>query len=177
MCSFHGRLPNAAKFFLCRASQGLGLGTDGGPAPQYRATCINLIAGLVLAAVAGSAIYGPVAAQEPAAIVENVDAQGAGLAVMDFVMSGRVIELGKNGTLTLGYLRSCIMETIVGGRVIVGSQQSEVHGGKIKRERTECDGAGLELTEEESGRPSPRLDCPGPGCPGRTSPNAKPIIR
>ncbi len=107
---------------------------------------------LILAASIGL-IYSPGAiAEVPSAIVEDVNASGAGVAFMDYVEAGRVIRLGASGTLTLGYLRSCLRETITGGTVTVGSERSVVAGGSVVRERVECDGGSLELTTEQAGK-------------------------
>ncbi len=52
--------------------------------------------------------------------------------------------------MTLGYLRSCLRETITGGKVTVGLEQSKVAGAKLVRERIECDGTKLLLTPEQA---------------------------
>lgn len=91
-------------------------------------------------------------AQGPAAIVEEVDASRAGVAVMDFVNAGRVIKLGRKGTLILGYLRSCVREKISGGTISVGTDRSIVEGGRVHRERVECDGGRLLLTVEQAAK-------------------------
>ncbi len=105
---------------------------------------------LILAASIGL-IYSPGAfAEVPSAIVEDVNASGAGVAFMDYVAPGRVIRLGAKGTVTLGYLRSCLRETITGGKVTVGTEQSEVAGAKLVRELIECDGTKLLLTAERA---------------------------
>ena len=109
-------------------------------------------AALVLAVAAASALYGPAAAQKPVALVEDVNAPRAHVGFMDYVVAGQVIELGAAGTLKLGYLKSCLSESIVGGRVTVGLQKSKVRGGTIKTERVECDGGRLELSAEEAGK-------------------------
>ncbi len=109
-------------------------------------------AGLVLAVVAANALYNPASAQRPVALVEDVDAPRAQVGFMDYVKAGQVIELGATGTLKLGYLKSGLSESIIGGQVIVGLQKSEVRGGTIKTERVECDGGRLELTAEETGK-------------------------
>ncbi len=94
----------------------------------------------------------PATAQEPAAIVEEVDAPTAGVAFMDYLVPGQVIDLKSNGTLKLGYLRSCFSETITGGRVVIGRERSAVEGGKIERRRVECDGGNLKLSDEQAGK-------------------------
>jgi hypothetical protein len=91
----------------------------------------------------------PVAA-EPVAIVEEVSSPGAGIQFMDFVDKGQVIRLGAKDELILGYLPSCLRETITGGTVTIGPQKSTVSGGKVTRERVECDGGNMQLTEAQT---------------------------
>ncbi len=105
---------------------------------------------LILAASIGLIFNPGAVAAGPSAIVEDVNASGAGVAFMDYVAPGRVIRLGAKGTLTLGYLRSCLRETITGGTVTVGLEQSEVAGAKPVRERIECDGTKLLLPAERA---------------------------
>ena len=89
---------------------------------------------------------------EPAAIVEEIVAGPAGLQPMDFVSPGRILDLGRSGRLVLGYLASCERETIVGGVVTVGATRSTVAGGKVTRERVECDSGQLNLSAEQAGK-------------------------
>lgn len=65
---------------------------------------------------------------------------------------GKVIQLGDKGRLVIGYLRSCLREIITGGNVTVGPEKSRVSGGKISRERVECDGGKLLLSREQAGK-------------------------
>lgn len=99
---------------------------------------------IAIAATAAAAYSCATLAGEPAAIVEEIRADGTGLEVMDYVEEGRVIELGATGSVILGYLRSCWRERITGGNVRVGREQSGVVGGEIKRSRVDCDGGALE---------------------------------
>ena len=71
---------------------------------------------------------------------------------MEYLEAGRTIVLGQQGRLVVGYLKSCLRENIVGGTVTIGSESSKVSGGKISRERVECDGGHLLLTPEQSGK-------------------------
>lgn len=79
-------------------------------------------------------------AGEISAIVEHVSTSDVGVQPMETLEEGRVIELGDNSTLTLGYLRSCIRETITGGKVTVGLEESRVENGKRSAEEVDCDG-------------------------------------
>lgn len=137
---------------------------------------------LILAASIGL-IYNPGAvAAGPSAIVEDVNASGAGVAFMDYVAPGRIIRLGAKGTLTLGYLRSCLRETITGGKVTVGMEQSEVAGAKLVRERIECDGTKLLLTPAQAAKSMGAVfRAPPPGGGGLPQPQftlygASPVI-
>ena len=89
-------------------------------------------------------------AGEPVAIVENISAGPGGPAFMDYLEEGRVIDLGPGGTITLGYLASCWLETIRGGRIVVGREQSTVENGEVRRERVDCDGGAIELSVDEA---------------------------
>ncbi len=126
---------------------------------------------LILAASIGL-IYSPGAiAAGPSAIVEDVNAPGAGVAFMDYVDPGRVIRLGAKGTVILGYLRSCLRETITGGTVTVGDEQSKGVGAKLVRERIECDGGKLLLTPEQAGKSiGTAFRLPPGGIPGLPQP-------
>ena len=68
----------------------------------------------------------------------------------DFIERHTEIQLGKDGFLTIGYLNSCILEKITGGRVIVDAFQSFIFGGAVVREKVSCVGNGLTLNLEES---------------------------
>ena len=81
--------------------------------------------------------YAPaLAAQIPVALVEEVSGAPAGVEFMDYVETGKTIELGARGGIVLSYLNSCVRETISGGTVTVGTDQSDVQGGKVAR--TKC---------------------------------------
>ena len=99
-----------------------------------------------------AAYVAPASAGEPAAVVEDVNTASAGVRMMDFVEAGRVIELGKDGQISLGYLGSCQKETIAGGTVTVGKAESQVKGGKVNREKVECDGGQLALSTSQAGK-------------------------
>jgi hypothetical protein len=83
---------------------------------------------------------------------ESISVQDRGLASMDYVEEGQIIALPAGESLVLGYLFSCWVETIRGGRVVVGREQSRVVGGEVRRERVNCDRSGLRLTPEEAAR-------------------------
>ena len=88
----------------------------------------------------------PALAQAPVALVEEVRGRPAGIELMDYVSAGKVIKLGRQDSIVLGYLRSCWHETITGGTVIVGAEQSDVRGGEVVRSKVKCDGGNIALT-------------------------------
>ncbi len=88
------------------------------------------------------------AAGMPVAVVEDVTGSPPGIQFMDYVDAGQVIHLGARDTIVLGYLKSCWQETIAGGTVTVGAEQSEVQGGKIDRAKVPCEGGKMQLTAE-----------------------------
>lgn len=89
------------------------------------------------------------AAQEPTAIVEDA-IENAGVEIFDYLWPGTQIDLSAGNTLVLGYLYSCLRETIVGGRVTVGTEESTVAGGQVTREYVECHGGTVYLSEQEA---------------------------
>ncbi|MDC7787566.1 hypothetical protein PQJ75_14485 [Rhodoplanes sp. TEM] len=119
----------------------------------------------------------------PVAVVEEVKGKVSGLEFMDYVEAGRVIKLGAKDTIVLGYMKSCLRETITGGTVVVGTERSLVHQGRIDSVKVECD-ATAQLAERQSvesaatvfrrlGPPQPGPGQAGPGqpAPGQPGPN------
>jgi len=88
----------------------------------------------------------------PAALVEDVSAGVIGVEAFDYVPVGKQIQLGSTGKLVLGYLASCTEESIIGGAVTVGSDQSTVAGGAVQRKTVACAGKPMQLTAEQSGK-------------------------
>jgi hypothetical protein len=71
---------------------------------------------------------------------------------MDYVVPGQVIRLGPRDHIVLGYLKSCWRETIDGGTVTVGDDQSEVAGGQVERAKVACEGGKMMLSAELAGK-------------------------
>ena len=109
------------------------------------------LTGAVLAALAWL-VAPPARAADPAAIVEDVQGGVKDVQVFDYVAAGTHIQLPARTVLVLGYLKSCARETITGGRVVVGAEQSTVEGGEVKRERVECDGGRMQLTTAQASK-------------------------
>ena len=79
-------------------------------------------------------------AKKIVAIVEEVSNSASGIQAMDLLEEGQVIGLGRSTTLTVGYLHSCVRETITGGKVTIGQNRSEVENGVRRAEEVFCDG-------------------------------------
>jgi hypothetical protein len=89
-------------------------------------------------------------AQSPVAIVEDVKGKVDGVEFMDYVVPGKVIKLGASGVVVLGYLNSCLRETITGGVAIVGSEESKTSLAEVSREKVGCDTGKAQLTSREA---------------------------
>jgi hypothetical protein len=94
-------------------------------------------------------LAGTAAAQVPAAVVEDVKGKPP-VEFMDYVTTGQVIKLGAKDTIVLGYMNSCWRETITGGTVVVGAEQSMVHQGEITRAKVDCDAGRAEVTSRQA---------------------------
>jgi hypothetical protein len=108
---------------------------------KFAGTLASLVltGGIVLPTTAPS-LAGMTAAERPVAVVEEVKGKVAGVEFMDYVTPGKVIKLGPKGSIVLGYMTSCWRETITGGTVVVGVEQSLVHLAEIKRVKVDCGG-------------------------------------
>lgn len=93
---------------------------------------------------------GAYASSSPVAIIEDIESTGSKLSFMDYVDEGQIIKLGSKGKLVLGYMSSCLRETITGGTVTIGAQQSNVHKGQLLREDVECDGGNAKLSGQQA---------------------------
>lgn len=102
--------------------------------------------------VAFSVLGSAAAFAQQAALVEDAKGKNLDVDFMDYVDVGRVIKLTPTDELVLGYLRSCWRETIKGGTVTVGPEQSAVEQGNVRREKVECDGGKMRLNQTQSGQ-------------------------
>jgi len=90
------------------------------------------------------------AAGGPVAVVEEISGPPTSVDFMDYVELGKVIKLGPRDRIVLDYLKSCWRETITGGTVTVGAEQSRVQFGSVERVHIKCDGGRMELSPEVS---------------------------
>ena len=57
---------------------------------------------------------------------------------MDFLDAGTNFEFRPSESIVIGYLSSCVLESITGGKVTIGQHQSIVIGGEVNRRTLEC---------------------------------------
>lgn len=120
-----------------------------GGANYQRAVALSVA--IAVATLCGPMVR-PAIAEQPVAIVEDVRSATAQVQVFEYLRLGQVIHLGKTGLLILGYLRSCLRETITGGHVIIGKMESVVKEGLVDREVVECDGGRSNLSPAEASK-------------------------
>lgn len=143
--------------------------------PKTGAAAFALVIALCLSPAA-------VQADEPTAMIEDISSQRDDVQLMDYLTSGDRIELSAGETVVLGYLLSCVQETIVGGTIIVGVDESNVQGGEVSREWIDCDGGSIDLApgqNQEAGAMAFR-NSPGecaPPKPDRVIYGVSPIIK
>ena len=94
----------------------------------------------------------PAAAAPVTAIVEDVRSANAGVQLMDYLEKDQQIRLAPGDRITLSYLANCARETIVGGVVTVGAEQSTVTGGRINRTTVPCSAGNIMLKSSEAQR-------------------------
>lgn len=97
-------------------------------------------------------LIGSAHAQTPVAVVEDVQGKVTGAEFMDYVAPGKVIKLGAGGMVVLGYMKSCVRETITGlGTVIVGAEESMIHLAEVKADKVQCDSSHAQAIDRAIG--------------------------
>ncbi|HJR20977.1 MAG TPA: hypothetical protein VJ822_05115 [Dongiaceae bacterium] len=92
------------------------------------------------------------AAAQAVAILEEIAGASGKHEAFDELKAGERLDLGANGRAVIGYLGSCARETIDGGTVTIGKNQSQIEGGKVARETIPCEATQLVLSEAEAGK-------------------------
>src|SRR5271166_1564649 len=107
---------------------------------------------IAILAVAGGVAAGLVSAAAPlqVALVENVTGNPVGAEFMDYLETGKIVELGPRDTVVLSYMSSCVRETITGGTVTIGTDRSEVQAGKVARTTVPCDAGKMLLAADQA---------------------------
>ena len=114
---------------------------------------ISKLAPLFVAICTGALLATNASAQAPAvAILEEIAGASGKHEAFDELKAGERLDLGTGGRAIIGYLGSCTRETIEGGTVMIGKDQSEIEGGKVQRETIPCEATQLVLTDQEAGQ-------------------------
>jgi hypothetical protein len=120
------------------------------------------IRSMLIGIAAGFLATVPALAQAPVAVVEDVNSKSAGVDFMDYVSAGKVIRLAPADTMVLGYMKSCWRETITGGVVTVGDEQSTVANGSVRRDKVGCDGGKMQLSQQQASKSGAMVFRSGP---------------
>jgi hypothetical protein len=107
---------------------------------------------IAILAVAAGMMVGSAAPAAPGqvALVEDVTGNPAGVALMDYLETGKTIALGPRDSVVLSYMSSCVRETITGGTVTIGTDQSDAQGAKVVRTKVPCDAGKMVLTSAQT---------------------------
>jgi hypothetical protein len=105
--------------------------------------------GLATLAFAGALAVIPAAAGDPATLVESVTSPSQRVELMTYAHVGQVIRLSPDQTMVLSYRDSCVRETVTGGTITVGTEQSEVRSGQVKRIQAYCATGKVELSDAD----------------------------
>jgi hypothetical protein len=137
----------------------------------------------MFAAVVGLVgLVGSAQAQTPVAVVEDVQGKVTGAEIMDYVASGKVIKLGAGAVIVLGYMKSCVRETITGiGTVIVGTDESMFHLADVKSDKVPCDASHSQAIDRAIGESAATvvrsLAGPNPAAPQLTLYGLSPVVQ
>jgi len=99
-----------------------------------------LCVGMVWPAQARVVIIEGVDGKFPTAIVERVTGAAVELKKYQILWTEEAFDLKEGEEVVLSYFVSCLTETIVGGHVEVGQEESSVSGGNVSTEYVYCDG-------------------------------------
>ena len=125
------------------------MATKSSALPRFAAKRIGHT-GLAALAFAGALAVMPAAAGDPVALVEGVTSLSQRMELMTYAHVGQVIRLSPDQTMVLSYRDSCVRETVTGGTITVGTEQSEVRSGQVERAQGYCaTGKKVEPSERE----------------------------
>jgi hypothetical protein len=94
--------------------------------------------GLATLAFAAALAVTPAAAGDPVALVESITSLSQRMELMTYAHVGQVIRLSPDQTMVLSYRDSCVRETVTGGTITVGTEQSDVRSGQVNRIQGHC---------------------------------------
>ena len=94
----------------------------------------------------------PAFAGDVVALIERLTGPSQRVELMTYAHVGQVIHLSADQTMVLSYRDSCIRETITGGTITIGTEQSEVRSGvRLERIQINCDPGKVDVTHQDIG--------------------------
>ena len=91
-------------------------------------------------------------AGEGVALIEGLTSPSQRVELMVYAHVGQVIHLNTDQTMVLSYRDTCIRETITGGTITIGTEQSEVRSGaRLERIQINCDPGKVDVTHQDIG--------------------------
>jgi hypothetical protein len=94
----------------------------------------------------------PAFAEDAVALIERLTGPSQRVELMTYAHVGQVIHLSADQTMVLSYRDSCIRETITGGTITIGTEQSEVRSGvRLERIQINCDPGKVDVTHQDIG--------------------------
>ena len=94
----------------------------------------------------------PAFAGDAVALIERLTGPSQRVELMTYAHVGQVIHLSADQTMVLSYRDSCIRETITGGTITIGTEQSEVRSGvRLERIQINCDLGKVDVTHQDIG--------------------------
>jgi hypothetical protein len=116
-----------------------------------------------IAAAAGALAVIPAFAGDGVALIEGLATPSQRVELMTYAHVGQVIHLSADQTMVLSYRDTCIRETITGGTITIGTEQSEVRSAaKLERTQNTCDLHKVDVSRTEviSGKAFRGLNAP-----------------
>ena len=104
----------------------------------------------IAAAMLGLAVAFPAFAGDDVALIERLTGPSQRVELMTYAHVGQIIHLNADQTIVLSYRDTCIRETITGGRITIGTKQSEVRSAaSLERVQNTCDLRKVDVSRTE----------------------------
>jgi hypothetical protein len=99
---------------------------------------------------AGALAVSPVFAGDGVALIERLTGASQRVELMTYAHVGQIIHLGADQTMVLSYRDTCIRETITGGTITIGTEQSEVRSAtRLERHQNNCNLGKVDFNQTE----------------------------
>jgi hypothetical protein len=108
--------------------------------------------GFATLAFAGALVANPAFSEDAVALIERLTGPSQRVELMTYAHVGQVIRLSADQTMVLSYRDSCIRETVTGGTITIGTEQSEVRSAvRLERIQINCDPGKVDVTHQDIG--------------------------